>query len=69
MTELVEEFLDNLFAYCADDDAWADYASPEAVIEDTENYLSKFTVELAKYLHTSEFKAFVTEQWKRHTQN
>lgn len=69
MRNFVEEFVANLFADCADDDAWDTYATPEAVIEDTENYLSKFTVELAKYLHTPEFKAFVTEQWTRHTQN
>lgn len=69
MREFVDEFLDKLFADLTDNDAWADYASPEAVIEDTENYLSKFTVELAKYLKTPEFKAFVTEQWVKHTQN
>lgn len=69
MTELIEEFLDKLFSDLTDNDEWDTYASPEAVIEDTENYLSEFTVELAKYLHTPEFKAFVTEQWTRYTQN
>ena len=69
MTELIEDFLDNLFAYRADDDAWDTYASPETVIEDAEDYLSKFAIELAKYLRTPEFKAFVTEQWTKHTQN
>ena len=69
MTELIEEFLDNLFAYLADNDEWNTYASPEDVIADTEDYLSEFTVELAKYLKTPEFKAFVTEQWECHTQN
>lgn len=69
MTELVEEFLDKLFSDLTDNDEWDTYASPEAVIADTENYLSEFTVELAKYLHTPEFKAFVTEQWERHTKN
>lgn len=69
MTEFIEEFLYNLFAYLTDNDEWNTYASPEDVIADTEDYLSKFTVELAKYLHTPEFKAFVTEQWTKHTQN
>lgn len=69
MREFVEEFLDKLFADWADNDEWDTYASPEDVIEDTETYLSKFTVELAKYLHTPEFKAFVTEQWTKYTQN
>lgn len=69
MTELVEEFLDKLFADWADNDEWDTYASPEDVIEDTETYLSEFTVELAKYLHTPKFMAFVTEQWTKHTQN
>lgn len=69
MREFIEEFLDNLFADWADDDAWSTYATPEAVISDAEDYLSEFTIELAKYLKTSEFKAFVTEQWERHTQN
>ena len=69
MREFVEEFLDNLFSEWADDDAWDTYASPEDVIAETENYLSEFTVELAKYLHTPEFKVFVTEQLAKHTQN
>ena len=69
MREFVEEFLDKLFSDLTDNDEWDTYASPEAVIEDTENYLSEFTIELAKYLKTSEFKAFVTEQWERHTKN
>ena len=69
MKEFIEEFLDNLFADLADNDEWDTYASPEDVIADTEDYLSKFTVELAKYLRTTEFKAFVTERWERHTQN
>mgnify|MGYP007011342612 CR=1 FL=1 len=69
MRELIEEFLDKLFADLTDNDEWDTYASPEAVIADTENYLSEFTVELAKYLHTPEFKTFVTEQWERHKQN
>lgn len=69
MTELIEEFLDKLFADLTDNDEWDTYASPEAVIADTENYLSEFMVELAKYLHTPEFKAFVTEQWEYHKQN
>lgn len=69
MREFVEEFLDKLFADWADNDEWDTYASPEDVIEDTEIYLSEFTVELAKYLHTPEFKAFVTERWMKHTQN
>lgn len=61
MRELVEEFLDNLFSNWTDNDEWDTYTSPEDVIEDMENFLSEFTVELAKYLHTPEFKAFVTE--------
>lgn len=69
MTELIEEFLDKLFADLTDNDEWDTYASPEAVIADTEDYLSEFTIELAKHLHTPEFKAFVTEQWMKHTQN
>lgn len=69
MTELVEEFLDKLFSDLTDNDEWDTYASPEAVITDTENYLSEFTIELARYLKTPEFKAFVTEQWTKHTQN
>ena len=69
MREFVEEFLDKLFADLADNDEWDTYASPEDVIADTEDYLSKFTVELAKYLRTPEFKTFVTEQWTKHTQN
>lgn len=69
MTELVEEFLDKLFSDLTDNDEWDTYASPEAVIADTENYLSEFTIELARYLKTPEFKAFVTEQWTKHTQN
>ena len=69
MTELIEEFLDKLFADLTDNDEWDTYASPEDVIADTEDYLSKFTVELAKYLRTPEFKTFVTEQWTKHTQN
>lgn len=69
MTELVKEFLDNLFAYRVDDDAWDTYASPKEAIADIENFMSEFAVELAKYLHTPEFKAFVTEQWTRRTQN
>ena len=69
MTELIEEFLDKLFGDLADNDEWDTYASPEDVIADTADYLSKFTVELAKYLHTPEFKAFVTEQWMKHTEN
>lgn len=69
MTELVEEFLDKLFADLTDNDECDTYASPETVIADTENYLSEFTIELAKYLHTPEFKAFVAEQWTKHTQN
>lgn len=69
MRELVEEFLDNLFSNWADDDVWDTYTNPEAVIEDMENFLSEFTVELAKYLHTPEFKVFVTEQWEHHKQN
>ena len=68
MTELVEEFLDKLFSDLTDNDEWDTYASPEAVITDTENYLSEFTIELARYLKTPEFKAFVTEQWTKHTQ-
>ena len=69
MTELVEEFLDKLFSDLTDNDEWDTYASPEAVITDTENYLSEFTIELARYLKTPEFKAFVTEQWEHHKQN
>lgn len=69
MTELVEEFLDKLFSDLTDNDEWDTYASPEAVIADTENYLSEFTIELARYLKTPEFKAFVTEQWEHHKQN
>lgn len=69
MRESVEEFLDKLFADWADNDEWDTYASPEDVIADTETYLSEFTVKLAKYLRTPEFKAFVTEQWTKHTQN
>lgn len=69
MTELIEEFLDKLFADLTDNDEWDTYASPEAVIANTEDYLSEFTVELARYLKTPEFKAFVTEQWTKHTQN
>lgn len=69
MTEFIEEFLDKLFTDLTDNDEWDTYASPEAVIADTEDYLSEFTVELAKYLYTPEFKAFVTEQWERHKQN
>lgn len=61
MREFVEEFLDNLFSDWTDNDEWDTYTNPEAVIEDMENFLSEFTVELAKYLHTPEFKAFVTE--------
>ena len=69
MTELIEEFLDKLFADLTDNDEWDTYARPEDVIADTEDYLSKFTVELAKYLCTPEFKAFVTELWTKHTEN
>lgn len=69
MREFIEEFLDNLFSDWMDNDEWDTYTSPEDVIADTENYLFKFTVELAKHLHTPEFKVFVTEQWERHKQN